>query len=168
MERVKEFPILYGEATNGKCKEWSIKVEETATVLIVRTHGYSDGKKIESKKEITQGKNIGKKNETTPFQQACSEAQSLWTKQVAKGYKENKEIEEKTVLLPMLAHDFNKRGKDIKFPCFVQPKLDGVRCMVHTENGETVFTSRTGKVFEYLIHLKTFFLFFLINYYSTF
>ena len=151
------FPILYGEATNGKCKEWTIKVEGTTTALIVRTHGYSDGKKTESKKEITQGKNIGKKNETTPFQQACSEAQSLWTKQVTKGYKENKEIEEKTsIVLPMLAHDFNKRGKDISFPCWVQPKLDGVRCIVHTENGETIFTSRTGKVFENLIHLKTF------------
>ena len=115
------FPILYGEATNGKCKEWTIKVEGTT---IVRTHGYSDGKKTESKKEITQGKNIGKKNETTPFQQACSEAQSLWTKQVAKGYKEGKlETNLPSVLLPMLAHDFNKRGKDIKFPTPIKSDL---------------------------------------------
>tara|TARA_B100001094_G_C18178580_1_gene799437 strand:- start:469 stop:1563 length:1095 start_codon:yes stop_codon:yes gene_type:complete len=154
-----DFPILYGEATNGKCKEWTIKVEGTSTALIVRIHGYTDCKKTESKKEITKGKNIGKKNETTPFQQACSEAQSLWTKQVSKGYKEVKSetnSQESSIILPMLAHDFNKRGKDIKFPCWVQPKLDGVRCMVHTENHETIFTSRSGKVFENLIHLKTF------------
>jgi len=149
-----DFPVLYGEATNGKCKEWCIKVD---MCTIVRTHGYSDGKKTEYKKEITEGKNIGKKNETSPLQQACNEAKSLWIKQKAKGYKEgNNEDSSNNVILPMLAHDFNKREKDIKFPCWIQPKLDGVRCIARTENGETIFTSRTGKIFENLIHLKVF------------
>jgi DNA ligase-1 len=49
----------------------------------------------------------------------------------------------------MLAHDYHKRGKDIKFPCFVQPKLDGVRCIF--KNG--VLTSRQGKVFPNMDHI---------------
>ena len=148
------FPTLYGDASNGKVKEWTIQViQSDDSPVILRTHGYIDGKKTESRKVISEGKNKGKSNETTPYEQACSEAKSLWTKQVAKGYKE--EIEDTSrVMLPTLAHDFNKREKDIHFPCWVQPKLDGVRCMAHSENGNVIFTSRTGKVFENLVHLR--------------
>ena len=75
------FPELQGEAQTGKTKMWSIKVTERNTGsnivgVIETTHGYIDGKKQVNEKIITEGKNIGKKNETTPLQQAINEARS--------------------------------------------------------------------------------------------
>jgi ATP-dependent DNA ligase len=46
------------------------------------------------------------------------------------------------VPLPMLALDYNKRGKDIVFPCYAQRKLDGVRCVAISGKG---LYSRNGK-----------------------
>ena len=51
---------------------------------------------------------------------------------------------------PMLAHPFNQKKKEIKYPCFVQPKLDGVRCVAV---GDELF-SRNGNPFPTLNHIK--------------
>lgn len=54
---------------------------------------------------------------------------------------------------PMLAKEFEGNEEQIKFPAYVQPKVDGVRCIT---NGQT-FWSRNGKVFprENFKHLET-------------
>jgi len=51
---------------------------------------------------------------------------------------------------PMLAHPYEKRKKGIIFPCFVQPKLDGVRCITV----DTDLYSRNGNKFPTLSHIK--------------
>jgi DNA ligase-1 len=70
--------------------------------------------------------------------------------------------------LPMLAQTFNpadsvvgstnKKKKVIKFPCFVQPKLDGLRCvsyMTRSGNDATIaLQSRTGAIFTGLPHIE--------------
>ena len=38
--------------------------------------------------------------------------------------------------LPMLAQDFKKQKKNVKFPCNIQPKLDGFRCIYNTTTGQ--------------------------------
>lgn len=147
-----EFPTLFGEASTGKKKVWSIKVEDRkGTGVIITEHGYVDGKKQINEKEITEGKNIGKKNETTPLQQAISDARAQWTKKKDAGYKEDTAIDagsedvcagagheiaesrakatDDAVPLPMLALDFHKRGSSMAFPCYVQRKYDGTRCV---------------------------------------
>ena len=149
------YPKLYGLPSNGKkIKEWSISVYmDSDTAVIMRTHGFQSCKMQTTLKEITKGKNIGKKNETSPFEQACNEAQSLWKKQTESGYKESVEtITATRNVLPMLAFDYNKRGKDINFPCFIQPKLDGVRLLMKCDNSVECI-SRTGKVFENIDHI---------------
>ena len=68
--------------------------------------------------------------------------------------------------LPMLAQTFDpttdlaattKKKKVIKFPCFVQPKLDGLRCVSYaTRTGNdaaVVLQSRTGAFFTGLPHI---------------
>jgi len=52
---------------------------------------------------------------------------------------------------PMLAHKFDDKRVDWSKPVFIQPKLDGVRC-VFTKDGAF---SRTGKKFMNLQHLFT-------------
>lgn len=171
--RKKHWEELYKKDTKNKIREWEISVEEKdGKGYITVRHGLRDGKHIVSTKEISKGKNIGKKNETTPFEQAVAQAQSQYNKQLDKGYKvyknlivtnvENQSKENSTkkneptelFIRPMLAHDYTKRGKDTKFPCYIQPKLDGVRALVYKENGTIVVKSRQGKEYNNAEHIK--------------
>jgi DNA ligase-1 len=157
------FPILYNKSKTGKIQLWQIEVtlNKTGSATILTQWGYKDGKLATSEKELTEGKNKGKTNETTPFQQAVSEAQSSWEKKKTRegyaeivsdaavpGVAETKAVEQ-NVLYPMLAQDYTKQSRKIRFPCYVQAKLDGVRSLFR--NG--VFTSRTAKPFGFLDHI---------------
>lgn len=54
----------------------------------------------------------------------------------------------------MLAHDFHKHSGKIKFPCLVQPKLDGVRCFITRTGLDTFeYMSRNGKPITTMSHL---------------
>ena len=162
----KQFSTLYGRAVNGKIKEWTIRVDQHSDSLSTITilNGYLDGKKAESKKDITAGKNIGKKNETTPYQQAVSEATRKWlNKKEKEGYVEEvlgqNQENDNFIMRPMLAQKYEpkstvKKKKNIVFPCFVQPKLDGLRCIAFFENGEIKLMSRVGKFFCRLEHIQ--------------
>jgi DNA ligase-1 len=50
----------------------------------------------------------------------------------------------------MLAHDYNKKGKSIKFPCFAQRKFDGTRCVSIPKLG---LFSRNKKKYPHLDHI---------------
>jgi DNA ligase 1 len=148
------YPVLYGKTKAGKIKEWSIKTVQFpgGSALIEMEHGLQGGKKIISQQSITEGKNIGKSNETTPYEQACSEAQSRWKYQIDKGYAEDianiKMGEERELFLPMLAQRHDKVGHKIKWPAYLQPKFDGFRCLARKEDGKVTMWSRKGKVFD--------------------
>lgn len=157
------FPTLHGKAANGKTKVWTISVSGEAMIQTVR--GFLDGKMQVNEKAILVGKNIGKKNETTHLQQAISEARACWIAMKENGYYEaSGEASDEpstsdapsrgkginaAVPLPMLAHEFNKRGKHMVFPCYTQPKLDGVRC-VHSGG----LFSRLRKKIPHMEHIR--------------
>lgn len=158
----KQFEQLYGKDVKCKIKTWKIKVERYQDFSVIVTfHGYN--RLIESRRQINSGKNIGKVNETSHFSQAISEAQSKWTKKrdielyttkiVEEEVKEDLgEIKvEKLNLkecnpLPMLAQDFKKQKKKIKYPVMVQYKLDGFRCIYNTTTGQ--ISTRQGKEYN--------------------
>lgn len=161
----KDFPTLYGKASTGKVKEWTIKVVVKSGIPTTQIfNGYIDGKKALSERETTKGKNIGKKNETTPLQQALSEAEKKWlNKKEKEGYLETistLESKSKEMFYPMLAQKFDfetyqKKRKTIDFPCFIQPKLDGIRCVASFEpSGEISLITRVGKQFNHLHHIR--------------
>jgi hypothetical protein len=189
---VMDFPKLWDVALTGKCKVWEIRVEETADGKgMIRTeYGYEDGKKTVNEKVVLEGKNKGKKNETTAVQQAVVEARAVWSKKKDAGYREavgsgcvgsgavggagvavggagatggatggvtvaesRAKAIDVAVPLPMLAHDYHKRGKDISFPCFVQPKFDGTRCVAVCGPGGGLY-SRNRKAYPNLAHIK--------------
>ena len=62
---------------------------------------------------------------------------------------------------PMLAYPVSKKPIDYSKPVFIQPKLDGVRCLIQYEKtgpnfmdkGEVVAYSRTGKVWKNIDHI---------------
>lgn len=101
-----------------------------------------------------EAKNVGKSNATTPESQAYIEAQAKLTEKMRLGYfnsiEEAQEKGGKDFLLPMLAKDFKKEMKKVTFPCYVQPKLDGMRALGTEDDG---FMSRTGKEIDTLKHI---------------
>lgn len=173
MELNFEFPVLFSKDKNGKMKSWyacvftnKIVKSQQATQRII--YGYIDGKQQISYRDYTDGKNIGKKNETTPLMQCISETRRKWLdKKEKEAYSENKDIsddsemntETVSAFLPMLAQTYNPESSitkkhNIVFPCFVQPKLDGLRCVTYlTQKGAIVHQSRTGAYFEGLAHI---------------
>jgi len=136
-------PTLYGKASNGKIKQWSISyVGDTYTV----TYGQYKGK-LQSKSTQCFPKNVGKKNETTGEQQAKLEAEAKWRIQQDKSYGPDINNIPKCYN-PMLAQDYRKAGHRIDFPCYGQPKLNGVRVLARlSKEGEIIFSSRGGKTY---------------------
>ena len=133
---MKKFKPLYAISSNGRTKIWKIEIEEISNIeVIIRiTHGFEGCKLTESITKITSGKNIGKSNETTALSQAIAQATSKWERKLASGYTTNINSTTNEIKLPMLAHDYFKRGKDIKFPAYIQPKLNGVRMVAHKDS----------------------------------
>lgn len=155
-------PIIYCDSNNRK-RLWNIKVELIQDLLstfskITMSYGIENGKTTISENIISEGKNMLKSNKTSHFEQAIKEAQSKWTKKKksidtfiveneAKPPSVNSvdDVEFKrdlyTPIFPMLAQDFHKHKSKITFPVYIQPKLDGNRCIW---NGTNLY-SRTGK-----------------------
>lgn len=146
----KEFPILYKYTQTGAIQQWQIIAENDSFYTI---EGQKDGKLTTSLSTICIGKNIGKKNETSPIDQALAEATAKHQKKLDKSYNEvlTKEL---NYYEPMLARDA-KESKDLpeegefKYKTFVQPKLDGLR----TINENKSLTSRNGKPYITCLHL---------------
>ena len=151
---------LYGRSKSGKIKQWTVSVIQMGdgTCYVETEHGYVDGKKQVDQRYVGEGKNIGRANETTPYEQACSEAQSAYNRKADEGYVEDKNNIPKAsdgLFLPMLAQSYDKHHKKIKFPCWVQPKLDGMRMLAKKENGEILLWTRKGKPIETLEEIKS-------------
>ena len=143
-------PTLYKKTSTGATQFWSVLVDGDT---IVTEYGQVGGAVQTSKDVIVAGKNVGKKNETSPAQQALAEAQSQWDKKLKKGYAQNRAAAEAGEtdavitggIFPMLAHRFDQHGDKLKYPCYVQPKLDGHRCLAVVEGGRVTLWSRTRK-----------------------
>jgi DNA ligase-1 len=167
-----QLPILYGEAVNSKIKLWDISVFTINHIpTIITKHGYIHGKIQTNIKPVDIGKNIGKSNYINPLQNAINIANFIWVKKKESGYvvwghpaapadelaepeydNKNKNHNPSNMDVPsvMLAHDFNKKENHIKFPCFVQRKFDGTRCVSIPNVG---LFSRNKKKYPHLDHI---------------
>ena len=133
------FNPIYKRAVNGKINQWAVEVEGNQYRTI---SGYHDGVQTTSEWTVCEGKNIGKKNETTPVQQAMAEAEALHRKRKELGYFEDiNDCDKQVYFQPMLAKDWNNEKDKVKYPIFTQPKLDGIRCIVKSDG----MWSRNGK-----------------------
>jgi ATP-dependent DNA ligase len=138
-EYFMKYPILYKRTAKGQKYQWEIKVstdnsdyEEADEVYLVKSYGVVNGKiQVQRRKVIAKGKN-------TEWEQGVKEAKKAWNDRIKKdGYTENIN-EERTYYTPMLAQTlkFKKGDVDMKYPFYVQPKLDGFRCMVNFNKEE--------------------------------
>lgn len=153
-------PTLYKLTSTGAIQTWTIDVQGST---IITNYGQLNGKLQEARDTIAAGKNIGKSNETTPAQQAQLEAQSQWEKKCKKGYVQHLadakagNVDATFIaggVSPMLAQSYAKHGHKITYPAFVQPKLDGHRCVaVVDSNGKATLWSRTRKPITGVPHI---------------
>ena len=192
---IEKLPTLYGIEKNGKIKTWAANIylkginKKSDHAFATIEHGQQDGKKQLTVRDYTEGKNIGKKNETTPVEQCIAETRKKWLdKKEKESYQEtmptsqqdqsqehdhdqdqsqdhdqSQDQGQKTSAkkyFPMLAQKFEPDSKTAKkhtitFPCFVQPKLDGLRCVVYRDpaTGEIRRQSRTGTYFDTMAHI---------------
>jgi DNA ligase 1 len=161
---VKVYPRLYKKTNTGAIQFWDIFVQEKQdSGEIVTIYGQLNTDSPQRTADlVTAGKNAGKKNATTAFQQATKEATSKWEKQKKKGYVDSvdaaiaQEVDEEMVaggIFPMLAQSFSKHATKIAWPCYVQPKLDGIRCIAIVKNGKATLWSRTRKAITSMPHI---------------
>ena len=136
---------LYKKDSKGKIRIWEIWTENET---LFERSGLLNGKLVLHNKTC-KGKNIGKANETTPDIQAISEMNSKIKKKLQEDYFLTiDEAENNIVILPMLAKDYEKEKKKVIFPCYAQPKLDGMRALWNNK-----LTSRKGLTIETLKHI---------------
>lgn len=151
---------LFGLSKTGKILLWGIEVnqrEDGAGIITIGHQTGKDGKSVEHIEVVSEGKNIGKSNETTPIEQAVSQAKSRVQLQLDKGYKYEVPTEKTNTLgfpMPMLAQPLEKIKGDLGDFFFVSPKLNGFRCLaLMDEEGEITLYSRKGKEIDTLPHL---------------
>jgi len=129
----------------------------------------------------------GQKNQRNAFQQAMIYSRSQYLKRVNKGGKtieefkgkasiekesidnpDKKNIKKKTksihtstslMYFPMLAKAYKDGKKHLKFPLYIQPKLDGMRCLSfikdnYKDYSDVVIYSRTKKEFGNIEYIK--------------
>jgi len=170
MVKQQTFPMLYKD--DRQWEVWADIRDGTNESVVVRRYGKRGGKLTTTERKVTTGKNVGKSNETTVFEQACREAGSYWTKQRdTHGYRCDRDTDEELLPIaaakPMLAksyepsNDTKPKKRGIRFPCYTQPKLDGVRLVVlrslnRDSTNSVILRSRTGKEMDHpnLQHIK--------------
>jgi DNA ligase-1 len=119
---------LYKRGKGEKIQEWIIEIDGPKYRTI---EGFTDGIKTTSMWTHTIAKNIGKKNEVSPEEQASKEAQAKWKKKTESGYTPDiNEVDAADVYQVTLAHEYSKNTFRVVFPIDSQPKLDGMRCYI--------------------------------------
>lgn len=157
---------VYKLDSKGKLRIWTIWVEGNQELASIEIEsGLVDGKKVPESIPVTEGKNIGKANATTPYTQAVSEAKAKLELKLRGEYRLTKEELSQGTLrsgiqAPMLAQKYHPTGEQkgsktldkMKIrghKIHVQPKLDGNRGIITVnctdgQNIDVVMYTRKG------------------------
>lgn len=178
-------PTLYAISVSSKLMKFESYVEHASTDIggittVITKTGYVDGKMKEERSKIKEGKNIGKSNETSVFEQAKLECISKYNKKMQEGYKDVLWMRSKLDsgvsggvtddeavriyfgkiwyntddndrLKPMLAQKFKGHSHKIQYPAFVQRKYNGVRCIAWFDDLTGKFRLRSREGREYFM-----------------
>jgi ATP-dependent DNA ligase len=167
-----QFATLYKNNNKAKVTQWSVWVEPSKeapdTYWVVCEYGEMQGKKVQHKKWVPAGK-----AKRTVLEQAYLEARSKWNeKHDREGYRpeltsdDDRPVVTSAPMRPMLANTYepakeaaaDSRAYKMPFPCYLQRKLDGIRCIARLDgDGEEQavnLESRQGTQFMYFDHIR--------------
>lgn len=139
-----KYETLFKKTATGATQIWYMEQDKEKYRT---TSGQIDGIKTTTDFTVCTGKNLGKKNETLPEDQAKLEIEAQYKKKLAQGnYKESiDDIYEDNFFKPMLANKYTEHPVTQYMLdnnlVYSQPKYDGARCIVN-KNG---MFSRQGK-----------------------
>lgn len=145
-----QLPTLYKKDARSGVVAWTIQVIADGDYAIVRKEwGKVGGKQQTADDVVKEGKRTGTSAATSAHGQAILEAKAEWEKQQARGgYGTDPSGEEsaaKRSVSPMLALSFaDYKDKIQPGSMFLQPKLDGHRCLAHIRPDSIVLKSRKG------------------------
>ena len=140
---------IYKKDSKGKIRFLRIYTDGNE---VVQKSGVLDTENVLEHRSESKAKNIGKVNETTPAQQAILEAVSKIETKMTEGYFQTiDEAENTKVILPMLAKEYSKEKHKIVYPCYAQPKLDGMRSL---GGKNKMLISRKGKEISTMSHIQ--------------
>lgn len=152
-------PPLYKKDARSGVVIWQISVVPEGDAAVVRkVWGKVGGKQQQADDLIKEGKRAGTTAATSAHGQAILEAKAEWERQQARGGygtdPEGGESAAKRAIAPMLAHDFaDYKGKVKSDKMFMQPKLDGHRCLAHIKADSVVLKSRKGEDIVTMPHI---------------
>lgn len=140
------YPPMFKKDAKGVKRVWFAGIINGG---IVSSHGTVDGVKTISEPYLVEINNSGR----TFIEQAALELRSKYhLKNRKEGYRFAGDLIAENNK-PMLAQDWWKRNKStvLHFPVAIQPKLDGIRCLVkhNTDQDKIIYRSRTNKTYDF-------------------
>jgi len=143
-------PLLYKKTKTNAIQTYQVSTQADIITVI---QGQLEGKK-QSYTTKCLPKNLGRSNATTGSQQAKLECQSKWNAKIKAGYSQDPSGT-LTVQLPQKVKVYQDQLKNIKFPCYSTPKLNGVNGTYWLINNELKLTSRGGEELPPIPHLES-------------
>jgi len=145
---LEELPLLF-ILTNNKKRFWKIWIEKNNdNIYIYREYGIINGKITKIKKEYES------------LKKATTQINFLWRKKKESGFQEENEIKnnlikmKSNIIKPMGAHKLDDYYSKIKYPAYIQKKLDGFRCLSNIIDKKVILYSKNMKIFLHLNHIK--------------
>lgn len=149
--------VLYKKDSKGKIR--TLKIYTSGAKLMQESGVLNEDGEINAPvihEKLCKAKNVGKVNATTPAEQATAEMEAKYNIKITEGYfKTIEEAQNEKVIMPMLAKDYKKESSKINWngDVFIQPKLDGMRCLAIVKDGDVTLISRKGKDIDTMDHI---------------
>ena len=139
----KHYETLYSRDSLGNIRIWKMEQNGSKYRTIA---GLQNGEQVTSEWTVAEGKNQGKKNETSSVEQATKEIEAKYKKQKKTGYFDDiNSVDDMSYIEPMLAKLYKDYSDKIDFSkreYILQCKFNGMRC-VATKSG--LFTRKGEK-----------------------
>lgn len=139
----KNYETLYSRDSLGNIRIWKMEQNGSKYRTVA---GLQNGEQVTSEWTVAEGKNRGKKNETSSVEQATKEIEAKYKKQKKTGYFDDiNSVDDMGYVEPMLAKLYKDYSDKIDFSegaYILQCKFNGMRC-VATKRG--LFTRKGEK-----------------------
>jgi len=152
---VFETPIVSADTSTGKRKHWVGRVYNSNGQIFTTSEFWQDGAKHQESAPVYP---VGKQGRSD-LEQGVFTVQADLKKKLDKGYalraghEDHAAVEaDRPPILPMLAHGYDKRSRNLRFPCYAQAKENGFRAIY---DGMSFWSRQGNKVIaECVSHLQ--------------